>query len=193
MTLPLTSTQVLPSFKVPPEVSRLDVAALSPTPFSLELAPGTKTPPYVGTGSPDLLESSGRRAAPAIGEYRATISVQAPEVAVGPWDSSVALYGPFAPNGGANPSKVDLSATATGQPFDPAVDSSTGDHWSPLSPIDRPRTVPPGSEVAIRVQITPDGTPGTVVKGFLYVDAYNANTGSADELAAIPYTYTIGR
>ena len=192
VTLPLTSTQVLPSFKVPPEVKQLDVVALSPTPFSLELAPGTGTPPYVGTFSPDLVESSGRGTDPAIGQYRATISVQAPEVAVGPWDSSVALHGPFPANGGANPSKVDVSATATGQPFDPAVDSSTGDHWSPLSPVDRPRTVPPGSEVAIRVQITPRGTPGTIVKGFLYVDAYNANTGSADELAAIPYTYTIG-
>lgn len=192
VTLPLTSTQVLPSFRVPPEVRQLDVVALSPTPFSLELAPGTGTPPNVGTFSPDLVESSGRGTGSALGQYRATISVQAPEVAVGPWDSSVALHGPFPANGGADPSKVDVSATALGQPFDPAVQSSTGDHWSPLSPIDRPRTVPPGSEVAIRVQITPRGTPGTVVKGFLYVDAYNANTGSADELAAIPYTYTIG-
>lgn len=193
VTLPLTITQVLPSFKVPPEVSQLDVAALSPTPFSLELAPGTGTPPYVGTRSPDLVESSGRSADRTSGQYRAAISVQAPEVAVGPWDSGVALNGPYPPNGGANPSKVDVSATAIGQPFDPAVDSSTGDHWSPLSPIDRPRTVPPGSEVAIRVLITPRGTPGTVVKGFLYVDAYNANTGSADELSAIPYSYTVGK
>jgi len=192
VTLPLTSTQQLPNFVVPPEVSQLEVAAFAPTPFSLELYPSTSTPPNVGTFSPDLVESSGRSADPTSGQYRATISVQASEVAVGPWGTGVALRGPYPPNGGANPSKVDVSATATGQPFDPAVDSSTGDHWSPLSPIDRPRTVPPGSEVAIRVLITPRGTPGTVVKGFLYVDAYNANTGSADELSAIPYSYTIG-
>ena len=51
----------------------------------------------------------------------------------------------------------------------------------------------------ITVTITPDAAAGTVIHGFLYVDAVNANsstfgsiTGSGDELVAIPYAYTVG-
>lgn len=45
--------------------------------------------------------------------------------------------------------------------------------------------------------ITPSGPAGSVVSGTLYVDDFLTNVPpygqeSADELAAIPYTYTIG-
>jgi hypothetical protein len=42
------------------------------------------------------------------------------------------------------------------------------------------------------VRITPRGATGTVVRGHIYVDTLNLNSGSGDELAAIPYSYTIG-
>jgi len=42
-------------------------------------------------------------------------------------------------------------------------------------------------------QLSESGAPGTVVHGFLYLDTFNANSVSGDELAAIPYAYTIGR
>jgi len=42
------------------------------------------------------------------------------------------------------------------------------------------------------VTITPSGPRGTVVRGVLYLDTYDAVTGGTDELAAIPYAYRIG-
>ena len=51
----------------------------------------------------------------------------------------------------------------------------------------------------MNVTITPSGPAGTVVSGNLYVDDFDSNVPppvtsqtSGDELAAIPYTYTIG-
>ena len=42
------------------------------------------------------------------------------------------------------------------------------------------------------VQFTPTGPPGTLVTGNLFVDDFNDDTGGGDELATIPYTYTVG-
>jgi hypothetical protein len=60
-----------------------------------------------------------------------------------------------------------------------------------------PVTILPGQTGVITVTITPSGTPGTVVSGNLYVDdyvtgvpPYGETTGN--ELAAIPYSYTVG-
>jgi hypothetical protein len=95
-----------------------------------------------------------------------------------------------------------MSLTATTKAFDAAVTSSTGDLWSvsvdglaafgAFSPVN----INPGQTVVIPVTITPSGASGTVVSGNLYVSAlvgnvppYGQTTG--DELAAIPYTYTI--
>ncbi len=45
--------------------------------------------------------------------------------------------------------------------------------------------------------ITPAGAAGTVVSGNLYVDTFDGNVPpygqqGGDELAALPYTYTVG-
>jgi len=42
------------------------------------------------------------------------------------------------------------------------------------------------------VTITPTGPPGTVVTGNLFIDDFSNDTGGGDELATIPYTYTVG-
>ncbi len=40
--------------------------------------------------------------------------------------------------------------------------------------------------------LTPDATAvGSTVSGYLYVDTYNSNSGTGDELVRIPYSYTI--
>jgi len=41
------------------------------------------------------------------------------------------------------------------------------------------------------VTLTPSGPAGIVSSGVLYVDDFNAFAQTGDELAAIPYTYTI--
>jgi hypothetical protein len=58
-------------------------------------------------------------------------------------------------------------------------------------------SVNPGQTAVIEVTITPSGPNGTVVNGTLYVDDLTYGVPpygqvSGDELAAIPYSYTIG-
>jgi hypothetical protein len=48
-----------------------------------------------------------------------------------------------------------------------------------------------GANGTITVTFTPSGTSGTVVHGLLFLDTFDAVTGSPNEVAVIPYTYTI--
>jgi hypothetical protein len=41
------------------------------------------------------------------------------------------------------------------------------------------------------VTITPAGAAGTTVSGFLYIDTFNFDTSTGDEVVRIPYSYTI--
>jgi hypothetical protein len=114
------------------------------------------------------------------------------------------------PDGTAEGS-VTMSATATTRPFDPAVTSQVTDLWtSSVHPADSLTlvTVQPGQSTTIPVTITPSGAKGAVVSGTLFVDALvvgdagvlsgtgQTNLGplqaNANEMAAIPYRYTIG-
>jgi hypothetical protein len=94
-----------------------------------------------------------------------------------------------------------MSMTATTKLFDPAVSSATGDLWLvALNPAAfgslAPVTINPGQSVIINVIISPPGPSGTVVSGTLYVDTYVGylppyGEATGDELAAIPYAYTV--
>jgi hypothetical protein len=191
VTLPITASQQLPIFAVPPEVSELDFSAQSPTPVGMDVATGNGATPFGGTGSPEVYQSSGPLLDPTSGFYATSISIHAAEVTPGVWSTSPEEIGPF-PNDGAPPSTVEVRATAYGQPFDRSVTSSTGDLWSPFTAAYHPTNISPGHEGIIRVRITPRGVPGTVVRGVLYVDTFDPNSAGGDELLAIPYTYTVG-
>jgi hypothetical protein len=92
--------------------------------------------------------------------------------------------------------------TAQTKAFDPNMRSTTSDLW--LAAVGTsargsraPLTINPGQSAVIQVTITPSGLNGTVVSGTLYVDDLTYGVPpygqvSGDELAAIPYTYTIG-
>ncbi len=78
--------------------------------------------------------------------------------------------------------------------------SSTGDLWSELNGLSSgfsPAYVAPGATATITVTVASTGTPGTHVTGTLYVDDYVLGTVffdgpvSSDQLAAIPYSYTV--
>ena len=83
----------------------------------------------------------------------------------------------------------------------PCITTDGGDLWtsafdlSVLNTFD-PVIINPGQTAVINVTITPSGPSGTVVSGNLYIDDFIGGVPpygetAGDELAALPYTYTI--
>lgn len=152
---------------------------------------------FVG-GDPDLASTIGTTA---------SLSFTDNPIATGEWDVLPVEYGTFGTSGPPSESAT-TSASVVTSPFDAAVSSPTGDLESdsadPATSLAsfHPVTVAPGQTATIPVTITPSGKSGTRVTGTLYLDdvAYfefgsiqNAlvNYPQADEVAALPYTYTI--
>jgi Subtilase family len=173
---------------------------LMPTQTSSVQAVATATLPVVFDygafpGDPDLL---GAPTSPtsAAGSYTPAGGT----VEQGLWFAAPSEIGPYA--GPAPAGFVNMTMTATTKEFDPAVTTAQGDIWTAsvqgLSVFGTfaPVTINPGQTSVINVTITPSGASGTVVRGTLYVDdvvgslpPYGTTTGN--ELAAIPYSYTI--
>ena len=152
---------------------------------------------FVG-GDPDVASTIGTTA---------SLSFTDNPVATGEWDVLPVEYGTFGTTGPPGES-VTTSASVVTSPFDAAVSSPTGDLESdsanPATSLDsfQPITVAPGQTATIPVTITPSGASGTKVTGTLYLDdvAYFefgsiqdalVNYPQADEVAALPYQYTI--
>jgi hypothetical protein len=60
-----------------------------------------------------------------------------------------------------------------------------------------PVVIPAGGHATVTVHFAPTGSQGTVERGTLYVDTLNpfgaaGTTGLGDEVAAIPYEFTVG-
>jgi len=91
---------------------------------------------------------------------------------------------------------MDVTAKA----FDNSVTSSTGDlEPASINPATTfsPIVINPGQTATVNVTITPSGSSGEQVTGTLYGDDFLTNVPAygqqgADEMAAIPYAYTIG-
>jgi len=108
--------------------------------------------------------------------------------------------GPF--NGPAPNTTVQINAAVLTEQFDSAVTSNSGDliaiESGSSASAYAPLTLAPGQSGTIMATIVPNQPHGTVVNGHLYVDtlALDPNsgallTGAGDELAAIPYSYTV--
>jgi hypothetical protein len=182
---PLPLNAYYPLWLVPTETSSVQVAASANVPIEFDYSPIPGDPDLFGP--PTTTNNAAGSYTPAGGT-----------VEPGLWVSFPAEIGPFplgAPTGG----EVSETMTVTTKDFDPALTSSTGDLWLQsfnLTATLTPVTINPGQSATINVTITPSGASGTVVSGNLYVDDYlSAVPPSAqitgDELAAIPYTYTI--
>jgi len=180
---------VVPSYLVPTHTTSITATVSSSHPLYFDYSY-----PF---GDPDLISSTGKTA---------TGAFSAPDIPAGNWTVTPFLTGPAGAKPDANVTAT-VSMTATTAAFDPAVTAPTGDLWlgstdatSPFTPY----VVNPGQSVTIPVTITPTGSAGTVVSGTLYVDdsslisgtvTYNELSGTypeASDLAAFPYTYTIG-
>ena len=180
--LPLS---VQPEWFVPTQASSARVTAKATLPVEFDWGPGQ--------GDADLL------APPARGDRAAgTFSPADGTLQPGDWVASPDEIGPY-PRGGAKPGSVTMAMTVTAKAFDPAVTTDVGDLWLASINLTAPFSglaINPGKSGVIDVKIRPSGKPGTVVRGFLYVDdsvpalpPYGQSTG--DELVAIPYAYTI--
>jgi hypothetical protein len=188
LTLP-NLTGVVPEYLVPSHTTALKATVSSSAPLFFDF-----TYPY---GDPDLISSIGTT---ATGAY------SAPNIAAGDWTVTPFLVGPTGTKPAAQRTAT-VSMTATTAGFDPAVTSPTGDLWlasiSPATPF-TPYVVDPGQSVTIPVTITPHGSKGSTVTGTLYLadssfistdlsfDGVAGNTPEGSDVAAFPYSYTIG-
>ena len=180
---------VVPQYLVPSHTTTIKATVSSSAPLFFDI-----TYPY---GDPDVISTTGKTA---------TDTYSAPEVGPGDWTVTPFLVGPT----GKNPAptvNANVSMTATTAGFDPAVSSPTGDLWlgsTNAAATFTPYVVEPGQSVTIPVTITPSGAAGTVVSGTLYVadssfispelnfDDQPGFTPEASDVAAFPYSYTIG-
>jgi hypothetical protein len=192
--LPMPGTAASPAWLVPTETTDVAVVAQANQPVAFDYGPEA--------GDPDL---------PALITGPTAIgSVQGKSLPAGVWAADPAELGPSGPNGEPAGS-VSMSMIARTKPFDTSVSSTAGDLWTgavtPASSLSLV-TVQPGQTVDIPVTITPSGPKGSVVRGTLFVDnlvvgaegvlnainfADPADTEpSGDELAGIPYVYSVG-
>jgi hypothetical protein len=178
-----------PEWLVPTQTSSVQTAATATLPIEYDYSPAF--------GDPDLYapptgpETAGGSYTPAGGSVEQGFWFAAPDE-IGP-------YAAAAPVG-----LVNVTMNATTKAFDPAVSTPQGDLWLAaieglpvLSTFD-PITIKPGQTKVITVTIKPAGTAGTVVTGNLYVNSFVGALPPSlfslgDELAAIPYTYTIDK
>jgi hypothetical protein len=122
----------------------------------------------------------------------AIASLSADRVTQGLWSAAPT---PLGPTNGPVSGTATLAAVAHTKAFDPAATSSTGDLWSAANVLPSgdfaPLVLQPGRTGTITVTITPSGAKGTAVHGVLYVDTFSGFLFSGDEIAAIPYSYTV--
>ena len=184
---PLPLNSYYPLYLVPTETSSVQVTASANLPIEFDYSP------YTG-GDPDLFAPP-TTTNNAAGSYTPAGGTVSP----GLWQAILSEIGPY--SSAAPAGLATASMTATTKAFDPAVTSPTGDLW--LTAFDlaagssfNPVTINPGASATINVTITPAGSSGTVVRGALYVNDYLSSVPpyaqlTGDELAAIPYAYTI--
>jgi hypothetical protein len=191
-TLPLPAGLSFPYYVVPTHTYELQAnltrqSGAAPVTFDMSYFPG----------DPDV---SPALAAPGVAGFSTGASASlalagTPELSPGLWLVNPDEVGPYPP-GGAPTDTVSATLSAVTQAFDPTVTSSTGDFWQLQTT--NVLYLLPGQSGTISVDITPSGKPGSVQSGVLYVDDYvlaslfSTPLPDGDELAAIPYTYTVG-
>jgi hypothetical protein len=193
ITLPLSAGLLFPYYAVPSQTTQLQASltGTGPVTFDLQYSSGD---PDVAPDMNDGLNTSG-----SIHGDSANVTLSEPEISSGTWLLNPAEIGPF-PSAGAPTIKASAFLSAVTQAFNPRMTSSTGDLWSELNGLSSgfsPVVVAPGATTTITVRVAPTGAPGTQVSGTLYVDDYVLGDVffdgpvSSDELAAIPYSYTV--
>jgi hypothetical protein len=182
-TVPLPLDVGSPTWFIPSETTGVAVIAQATRPIMFDYGPFA--------GDPDL--PSDVNGTTAIGSFHAN------PVTTGLWFASPSELGPTPATGGV-PGSASFDVVAQTKGFDTSVTSPATDLWlGAVSNVGELNlvTVQPGETVTIPVTITPTGPKGTVVRGTLYVDQLaidnsDVSNDAANELAGIPYQYTIG-
>jgi hypothetical protein len=166
-------------FVVPTETDSLIGVTSGSIPVSSDLATNSGEPEVLGSPGPGNI---------------AVATVSAPAISQGKWLLEADRVGPF--GAAPSPGTANLAVVAHTKGFDAAVTSSTGDQWlatvKATAPSFTPVEVDAGTTGTITVTFTPTAPKGTLVTGILYVDDTSVSNQAGDELAAIPYTYTVG-
>jgi len=185
-----------PVYVIPPDTSRLTVAASSDVPAQVELQSGNAGFDIFGD-----LQSA--KAGDTVSV--ATVQEHTGEITKGIWFGAIDEIGPYT-DAGAPSGHTTMTASMRTAAFDPNVTSSTDDPFriavDPTSDgFGTPELIPPGGTASIQVTITPHGRKGSVVSGHLNLVTPPAlptgngglpfqSTGAT--IATLPYEYTIG-
>jgi hypothetical protein len=176
--LPLLAGQPAPSVLVPTDTDQLTIVATATAPVLMHVAHVLNGPQAEGVSVGDV-----------------SIAMHgAPEVASGPWTAFPTEVGPFGDTT-APAVPVSVAAVADTNGFDPSVAASSGDVWRRAvdpSAAYTPLTLAPGQSGTIMVTFTPSAPAGAVVRGTLELDTFDSLTSMGDEVASIPYAYTVG-
>lgn len=191
VTLPMTGN--FPEWLTPSETSSASALQSSSLPAMFDWG--------ATQGDPDIGSASVGTAPLCADAASASYTPPGGRVPAGAWYAAPTECGPYSAPAPAGTASVSM--TVRTKAFDPAVTSAEGDLWlaaanpavlSSFSPL----VLNPGQSGTIDVVIKPSGPAGTVVRGTLYVDTAATGTPTAvyaqlsgDELAALPYTYTI--
>jgi hypothetical protein len=152
-------------------------------------------------GDPDVSPSAPGKGVTASSTPGADhVSLSEPEVTPGLWALSAGEVGPYPP-GGAPKEIVAAKVTAVTQAFDRTFGFGPDDLWEVGLKFSRFYYLAPGQSIVTLVSITPTAAVGTQISGTLYVDdfALESFVGArevlpdADEVAALPYSYTVAR
>ena len=176
--LPLSPTTTPPLFIMPSQSNATLGLAQANRPVAFDF----------GFGDPDIASSpAGPNAAQAV--------FAAPELSQGVWFLAPTAVGPFnAPV--AKGGRVTGFMFAQTREFDGTAAPATGDAFAEAVGLDdggfNPVTIDPGARGRINVTFTPTGARGTRVSGTIFVDTWSFFLGFGDEVAAIPYSYTVG-
>jgi hypothetical protein len=195
-TLPLSATATQSFYFVPTHTSSVAVKQTSNIKAMTDLSTITGGDPDTGLAG----LSKGSMCAKSVAE---AYTPSGGWVTSGGWAVGPTECGPFSSLVKANGTATD-TVTVRSAAFDGTVTSTTGDFEQLATGAAAGNTafgnvveLSPGQSVAVNVTITPSGTVGTVDSGTLYLDTLQSGVPpygqiAADEVAALPYSYTVG-
>jgi len=191
--LPSDDADVLPSWLVPTQVRALTVGGVGHRVDRLRTSCRSIPPTAINSpNNPDIEAPTGTSS---------SVTHRAHEVGSSMWAAFPDAARPDPPDGTPPGNSVDFQASIEAAAFAGDITSSTGDALlstvDPSAPAATPVVIPAGGHATVTVTLAPTGSKGSVERGSLYVDTLNpfgsaGTTGLVDEVAAIPFEFTIG-